>query len=703
MSSNNIISDLHIRSRLSIWFRKVLDRTQPSEDFVLMTTAVVVGFGTGIGAVVFRFLIDLVEWVGYSWLPETTSSMGKAYVIFVPSFGGLLVGLLIYHFAREAKGHGVPEVMEAVALKGGRIRPVVAAVKSLASAITIGSGGAAGREGPIVQIGSSLGSTIGQMLHLSEDRVRSLVACGAAGGIAATFNAPIAGVFFALEVIIGEFSVRYFSMVVVSSVVSSVIGRVAFGDVPAFIMPIEYGVTSLWEYGFYPILGIMAAIFGVLYVRLLYRTEDLFDNWKAVPEWFKPAIGGALLGVIALIYPMVTDITWDKTPQIFNVGYQVIEDALAGEIVLGTALILMVLKLLATVLTLGSGGSGGVFAPGLFMGAMLGTVFGLVMAELFPGIVSPPGAYALLGMAAVFAATAHAPITAILILSELTDDHQIILPLMLTVIVATLLSRSLLKKESIYTLKLSRRGIYLEQGHDIDLMQGITVREAMISPAPTIDTNATLLEFKRQMQGLDVHALCTVDEDGHLTGIATLSDIQLAYEYSLGRPDVHIARLKVGQICKSEAVTIYSEDVLWTAIKTMGTRGIGQLPVLQSGTNKLVGMVSRHNIMNAYNMAITYKLRDQHRSERMRLNVLTGAHVLEMRLEEGMPVIGKKIQDICWPKDCIIAAISRKNKLIVPHGYTELRKDDMLTVVVEPDAEAELAKLFGKSAKQMNE
>ena len=300
------------------WLRNLLNHAGVSEDAVLITTAVLVGIGAGVGAVFFRFLIDGVQWVGYTFIPEITSGLGKAYVLIVPAIGGLLVGLLVFFFAREAKGHGVPEVMEAVALRGGRIRPIVAVVKSFASALTIGSGGSAGREGPIVQIGSALGSTLGQVLHLSDDRIRNLVACGAAGGIAATFNAPIAGVIFALEVILGEFSVRYFSTVVLSSVVASVIGRAVFGNIPAFPVPVEYGVQSVLEFAFYPVLGILAAIFGVIYVRLLYKAEDVFDAWKGVPEWVKPAVGGALLGVIALVYPSVTGITWDNMPSDFQ-------------------------------------------------------------------------------------------------------------------------------------------------------------------------------------------------------------------------------------------------------------------------------------------------------------------------------------------------------------------------------------------------
>jgi CIC family chloride channel protein len=245
---------------LSSWLGSLLDRWQLPVDLVLIGTALFVGIFTGIGAVLFRYLISVVGWVGYQWIPEITSGLGQAYIIFVPALGGLLVGLLVYFIAHEAKGSGVPEVMEAVALRGGRIRPRVAVVKALAASLTIGSGGSAGREGPIVQIGSTIGSSVGQVLHLADERIRNLVAGGAAAGIAATFNTPIAGVLFALEVILGRFSVRYFSTVVVASVAASIIGRVAFGDFPAFAIPVEYGVNTLWEFLFYPILGVLAAV-----------------------------------------------------------------------------------------------------------------------------------------------------------------------------------------------------------------------------------------------------------------------------------------------------------------------------------------------------------------------------------------------------------------------------------------------------------
>ncbi|MBT3712205.1 MAG: chloride channel protein, partial [Anaerolineae bacterium] len=378
--------------KLKIFTFKIFGNWDSSSEALFIGTALIVGLGTGLGAVAFRYLIQGVEWVGYDWFPVITAGWGKAYVLIIPAIGGLIVGPLVYFFAREAKGHGVPEVMEAVALRGGRIRPIVAVVKSLASAISIGSGGSVGREGPIVQIGSALGSSLGQKLGLSDDRIRNLVACGAAGGIAATFNAPIAGVVFALEIILGEFSVKYFSSVVVSAVTASVIGRAVFGDIPAFHIPIDYGINSLWEFAFYPVLGLAAAIVGAGFVYLLYWSEDVFDNWKSVPEWVQPAIGGVLLGVVALSYPALTGITWDRMPQVYNVGYEIIESALANQLALGAVLILLVLKMIVTSLTLGSGGSGGVFAPALFMGAMFGTAFELVVNMLFPGVAAPPGA-----------------------------------------------------------------------------------------------------------------------------------------------------------------------------------------------------------------------------------------------------------------------------------------------------------------------
>lgn len=669
---------------LSGRFGELLDRWQPHPELVLIGTALLVGILTGIGAILFRYLINGVAWIGYEWIPEVTSGLGKSYVIFVPAIGGLLVGLLIFFFAREAKGHGVPEVMEAVALKGGRIRPRVAVVKSLASSITIGSGGSAGREGPIVQIGSAIGSTIGQALNLSDDRISNLVACGAAAGIAATFNAPIAGVIFALEVILGRFSVRYFSSVVVAAVAASVIGRVAFGDLPAFVIPFEYGINSLWEFLFYPVLGILAAVVGVGFTRSLYWSEDLFDNIKFLPEWFKPAVGGALLGLLAFAYPLIRltqPVTWTRIPQVFNVGYDVIESALANELVFGAAFILLIAKIIATNLTLGSGGSGGVFAPSLFMGAMLGAAFELVVNRLFPGVAAPQGAYALVGMAAVFAAAGHAPITAVIILFELTGDYRIILPLMLTVVVATLLSQWMLHGESIYTLKLSRRGVRLSRGRDQDILQGVTVDEVMSRHVEPVFLDTTLAELAEVLGRTHHHGLMVLDEDSKLWGIVTISDLEKARHKNLPEdtPLVDIAttwpHLQIA----------YPDETMGDALARMGARGLGRLPVVaREDPYLLVGIVRRRDITRAYDLALTRRIEIQQKAKHIQRQYADETEFVDILLVEDDKVVGKTVADVAanLPKDCVLISIQRDDSLIIPHGDTVFQAGDKVSAFI---------------------
>lgn len=665
---------------ISAW----LNHRQPPEEVVLFGTALLVGLGAGVGAVLFRYLIQAVSWVGYTWFPSITSSWGNAYVVIVPAAGGLIVGLLVYFFAREAKGHGVPEVMEAVAIHGGRIRPRVALIKSLASSVCIGSGGSVGREGPIVQIGSAIGSSLGQALHLSNDRVRNLVACGAAGGIAATFNAPIAGVIFALEIILGDFKLHYFISVVISSVTASVIGRVVFGDLPAFPLPTEYGVNSLWEFGFYTVLGILAAIVGVIFVRSLYWTEDLFEKWKSVPEWVQPAVGGALLGVLALAYPLFTPTTWVGIPQIYNVGYEVIGDALSNQLLLGVVLSLLVLKIIATSLTLGSGGSGGVFAPGLFMGAMLGTAFELSIRILFPSIVAPPGAYALVGMAAVFAASAHAPITAIIILFELTGDYRIILPLMLAVVVATLLAQKMLAGKSIYTLKLSRRGVHLQSGQDIDVLEGITVDEIITQEIDSLSCDTTLSELSRILLQTRHHGMAVLNDQGKFWGLVTVTDLDRAIDQNLpGDTLVSVVGTE-----SSNLLLAYPDETMGEALSRMGIRGVGRLPVVsRENSDHLLGLIRRADIIRAYNLALARRAEIQRDTRHARNGAVEGTEFVEHTLSAGKKVIGNAVKDIavCLPNESILISINRDGKVLVPHGNSVIQEGDQITAFIRSE------------------
>lgn len=678
---------------ISRWLGGLIGRPQISEELVLITTSLIVGLGTGLGAVTFRYLIRAVEWVGFDWVPQTFPQLGKSYAIIVPAVGGLIVGLLIYYFAREAKGHGVPEVMEAVALRGGRIRPVVAIIKALASSINIGSGGSVGREGPIAQIGSALGSTVGQLFHLSDERIRNLVACGAAAGIAATFNAPIAGVIFALEIILGEFSVRYFSMVVIAAVAASAVGQAVFGTAPAFPISSPYQIVSLWEYGLYPILGVLAALLGVVFVRSLYWSEDLFNSWKGVPEWFKPMVGGLLLGALGLLYPLFTPLQWTRMPQIFNVGYDVIEQSLGNQLMLVAVGVLLLLKLVATDLTLGSGGSGGVFAPSLFMGSMLGTGFGLVVNQIFPAMTAPPGAYALVGMAAVFAAGAHAPITAVLILFELTGDYRIILPLMLTVVVATLLAQWMLSGESVYTLKLSRRGIRLERGHDIDVMQSVSVGEVMTTGIDSVDPKMSLVSLSELMSQTRHHGFPIANQAGQLVGVVTMTDVDQAIADDVSRKT---PALEIGTK-RDQLLVAYPDESMGEALERMSRRGLGRLPVIsREQPDELLGMVRRHDIIEAYNVGLTRRAELQHRVKRMSLRNIDGTEFIEVRLNEHDPAVGKTLEKLAGelPDDCVLVSIRRNGTIIIPHGSSVLRPGDRVIAFVTEAAAAEVRTCF---------
>ena len=689
--------------KLKIFTFKIFGNWDSSSEALFIGTALIVGLGTGLGAVAFRYLIQGVEWVGYDWFPVITAGWGKAYVLIIPAIGGLIVGPLVYFFAREAKGHGVPEVMEAVALRGGRIRPIVAVVKSLASAISIGSGGSVGREGPIVQIGSALGSSLGQKLGLSDDRIRNLVACGAAGGIAATFNAPIAGVVFALEIILGEFSVKYFSSVVVSAVTASVIGRAVFGDIPAFHIPIDYGINSLWEFAFYPVLGLAAAIVGAGFVYLLYWSEDVFDNWKSVPEWVQPAIGGVLLGVVALSYPALTGITWDRMPQVYNVGYEIIESALANQLALGAVLILLVLKMIVTSLTLGSGGSGGVFAPALFMGAMFGTAFELVVNMLFPGVAAPPGAYALVGMAALFAATAHAPLTAVLILFELTGDYKIMLPLMFTVVIATLFAQKLLKGESIYSLKLTRRGVRIQHGRDVDVLQGVLVNEVMTRDIHTITKDVNLKGLSRVFNKTRHHGIAILDGQGKLWGMVTISDLEYAIHNGKA-----LSITTVGEIGTpyEKLSMIYPDESIGDALNKMSRRGFGRLPVISRDDSRhLLGLVQRRDIVASYQLARTKRAEIQHRAQRMKIRNIDGTEFVELVLKENSPATGKTVGEIAsaLPHECILISIRREGNMLIPHGETELQTGDQLTAFIRSEDVEELYKSLSRREEETQE
>lgn len=420
----------------------------------IIVPAILVGISTGLGAFLLSWLIHKIRFIAFTLTSPIFSKIVPFHFILILGVGGLITGLIIHFTTDDLKGGGIPEIIEAEAIQGGRIQPHIAILKLLVTGICIGTGGSAGSEGPIAMIGASLGSSIGQFFRLSKKRIRTLVACGAGGGTAAIFNAPIAGSLFAVEVILDNISSVNFSAIVITSVVSATVARLLKGNTLFFKVP-AYPTTPPLELVLFFILGIFAAISAVGFSRLRYLIEDIWKNTH-IPEYLKPAIGGMLLGIIGIF-----TYKFNGFPRIFGIGYETMDETLTIGLTFKMAFMLFLLKILATSLTVGSGNSGGIFAPSLFMGAMLGECFGILVNHIFPDFTAPAGAYALVGMAAFFSGVARAPITSILIIFEMTGNYNLVLPLMLTTVSSSLFSKWL-SEDTIYTEKLTRRGISIK-------------------------------------------------------------------------------------------------------------------------------------------------------------------------------------------------------------------------------------------------
>jgi len=555
-----------------------------TDHLSLVIVAVVIGSLSGIGAILLRLAIGGFQVLFFSRAHpemEFLQAMPWFMKMLIPATGGLVVGFIIQYIASEVKGHGVPEVMEALARKGGIIRARIVAAKIVGSAICIGSGGSTGREGPIVQTGAAIGSTIGQILKISGSRMRTLVGCGAAAGIAAAFNAPIAGALFALEVVLGDFAVAQFSPIVISSVTATIISRYYFGNMPAFEIP-SYDLVSAFEMIPYALLGILAGLAGILFIRLLYGVENLFDHSR-IPPVLKPAIGGLLLGVVALWFP-----------HIYGVGYETMDHALEGYFGGWLLLAIFFAKIVATSLTLGSGGSGGIFAPSLFMGSMLGGFLGTFVHHLFPHLTAGHGAYALVGMGAMVAATIHAPITSIIIIFELTNDYSIILPLMASCILATLISTRL-HPLSIYTMKLARRGIDLQEGKDINIFRNLKVGETMDEAPVTVNRGEPFETIARHFLAGGIRSLFVIDREDRLVGIIPFDHLR----QSLPEWQDLEAILVADDVMVEPSAMLTKEDTLDRAVRFFARTAEEELPVVgEDGV--LVGVVSRNRAISAY-------------------------------------------------------------------------------------------------------
>jgi len=552
------------------------------EYVILSLLAIMVGVAGGLGAIIFRAMIIFIQTIFFAGGTPLNNTLGLI-VIIIPAIGGLIVGLIVYYFAREAKGHGVPEVMEAVAMRGGNIRPRVAVIKTIASSLCIGSGGSTGREGPIIQIGAAVGSAIGQKLKLPPAGTKILLACGATAGIAATFNTPIAGVIFSIELILFELKTRSFIPLVISSVTGTIISRIFLGRQPAFTIP-SYNFVSPYELLFYLLLGLFAGIVAVFFIKMMYGAESFFDKLQMKP-YVKPVIGGLLVGLIGLFLP-----------QLFGVGYETLSSVL-NEALIGVSvfflLILCIGKIIANSLTLGSGGSGGVFSPSLFIGAMLGGAFGIIVHTLYPSITATYGAYALVGMAALFAGMSRGTLTAIIIVFEMTLNYNIILPLMFACVVSDAVS-TLLSKETMYTKKLKMRGINIIHDMEAEVLSSVQVKDAMSEKVVTVSEDTTIRELAHLIQATEHMGFPVLNAEGKLIGIITHHDIYnaiLENKYDMKVKDVESKNLLLA----------YPNDTLDETINRMVEKGVSHLPVVEpSDPAHLTGFITKGDIMRAH-------------------------------------------------------------------------------------------------------
>lgn len=623
--------------RLRQWLTRRKGRGNAAPLTIML--AAIIGILGGYGAVAFSYLIHFATSTLIDPLVESGADDSRwLYLLAVVPAGGLLAAAWLSRtFAPEAEGHGVPEVITAVARRDGAIRPRVALIKSIASSLTIGSGGSVGREGPIVQIGSALGSAAGQWFRLNPQQVKVLVAAGAAAGISATFNAPLAGVIFASEIILASFAVQSLTPIVVASVLADVVQtHVGEHRMSAAFPNLDYAYEGAWsQLPSYVLLGLLCGVAAVSFTRLLYYTEDLAKAW--LPKWWVRALVlGGLVGAIgvALNGPPPNqsrdEASRHWSPALLGVGYNAVDHALhlqrvdkqpstetsrdVGDVRKGVVLDraamwrelwwilpLALLKPLMTSVTLAGGGSGGVFAPSLFIGATTGAAFGLVSNLIAPEWSASPGVYAIVGMGAVVSGTTHGVLSAILIVYEMTDDYQLILPIMAAAGLSSLVAH-FIDPQSIYYKKLSRRGESIQRGHDMHCLEHIMVRDVMIREFPLVKHSDTVREIIRVASThTHIESLPVMDAEGDLIGIIGAEDLHRVVD-----TDMEPSLVNADDIASPVPVSVAPDANLLEALREFGSRDLETLPVVarHAGGARLVGLLLRSDVIRRYRVEL---------------------------------------------------------------------------------------------------
>ena len=566
-----------------------------NDQLVLALLAMVIGMGVGVGVIGFRSLLAGVQFVFLGFTSELVltyaSELPWWHILLAPTIGGLLVGILLQYVMPGGRPQGVPHVMEASALRSGRMSLRTGLAAALVSATSLGVGASTGREGPAVHLGATIGSLVAQWLRVSTGLSRTLLGCGVSAAVATSFNAPIAGVFFAVEVVIGHYALRAFAPVVIAAVSATIVTRLHYGDFPAFVLQDTIGFVSFLEFPAFVMLGVVCAIVALAEMWSIMGAEKLANRLN--PPWLiRPAIGGLVVGLMAIEFP-----------HLLGVGYETTDMALKELLPLHLLLILLAAKIAATAISLGFGFGGGVFSPSLFIGAMAGGAFGTIATSIFPEYSSGVDAYTLIGMGAVSACILGAPISTILIVFELTGDYTLTIAVMASVVIATIITEQVLGN-SLFTWQLERRGINLKAGREVDLMAGTRISDLMKSDHSVVDASAGVDEVADRLKVARYGELFVVKDGNRLAGVIMLPDLVPAL--SGDKADAkERADLKAIDIARHDPPILVADDDIRRAMEIMDHAGESHIAVVtDTKSRSLVGFVHEHDVMLAYHRAV---------------------------------------------------------------------------------------------------
>lgn len=665
------------------WFSATTSR-QPSGAVTLILSAVFIGMLTGLAAVGFDRLVHVMGTFIHQTRVTLGATWGPLVIVLIPALGGLLITPIVTHWAVDVRGSGIPSVMLAVSNFGGRVAKRIILWRPLATTLSVGTGASLGTEGPVAQLGAAIASGIADMWHLNDERRRNLVAVAAASGVAATFNAPIAGVLFALEVILGQFTNRYFASVVIGAVSASAVSRLLLGDAPAFVVP-DYTFDKYHHLPLYLLLGVVCGFLALMFIRTVVLCDDGFNRLR-LPRWSRPMVGGLLVGCMGLFLP-----------DLLGRGYNATESALQGDALTMPVLLLLTFgKMVSTGISMASWGSGGVFAPVLMIGATSGDIVGQIAERLLPNLAILPGSFALVGMGAMFAGVSRAPMSSIMMIFEISGGYQLILPLLLAAVIATLIGDAL-HPESMYQVLLSRRGFSLLRSRESDLLQTVRVREIMDTDIPTLTMDDTIADLKDAFASSQHHGfiLTRADDPEHIAAIVTFSDMERARQEGLP------ATTPLRVIGNKTVHCTLPDEAISDVLETMARQGISRMPVVDpQDRRKPIGYVRQSSLAKAYYQALKRQRQIETDAKMRRLRELTGQDILEIRVRADSAVAGKTLRELQLPKESIVVAIRRGGKTIFPHGDTRLETGDTVVANVAPGFSQTFRQFFAASKTQ---